>query len=363
MTTPSISVIVPAYNAADTILEALDSILRQTVLPSEVIVIDDVSSDNTADVVEGYIAEKQAAASPSIKLIQQEQNGGPAAARNAGIAASSGEWVAFLDGDDVWLPQRLEAQRQVAARHPDAALICSPTLPLDENHFADSGADQERAAQDCTAPPPGAAQDCVSQPKCSARLHLAARPKGGNAHSVLRTAGEVQPRATPLTLEDFIYENPVATSTVLIRRDALDATNGFDKAFRGPEDYDLWLRVVASFQAIKTTEPLSLYRHVQGSLSMDDRTFLPQVIAVLKKAFSKGGALEAYADCKRRAYAEKYSSASWMAFDRGARMAALRHLAKSYATYIRRIEPEERDPLLRIKLLLLYLGLRPRTKG
>ncbi len=368
MATPSISVVIPAYNASATICAALDSVCSQTVLPSEVIVVDDVSSDETSSVVRQYIADREGAA-PLVGLIEQKTNGGPAAARNAGIEASHGEWIAFLDGDDCWLPHRLEIQLGIASEHPNAALICSPTLPLKE--------DAQSVARGCTSQP-GEARNAT----CSAALYGAARPVGGNTHSVLRTAGEVQPRATPdgsifppeagdeegpratpITLEDFIYANPVATSTVLVKRDALQKTGGFDEQFRGPEDYDLWLRIVESHGALKTSEPLSLYRHVPGSLSMDDRTFLPQVIAVLEKAFSAGGALENYAERRRRAYAEKYSSASWMAFNRGARFVALRHLTKSYATYIRRILPEERDPLLRLKLLLLYLGLRPRTKS
>jgi glycosyltransferase involved in cell wall biosynthesis len=319
MIPPSISVVIPAYNASQTICVALDSVCKQTLLPVEIIVVDDVSSDDTCAIVQQYIDSVATTCGIRITLLQQTTNSGPASARNAGIAASSSEWIAFLDGDDQWLQHKLEVQLLVLQANPTVSLICSPTLPLDGDHA----------------------------PKCS---------------TVQSRVPLDRSRATLLTLENFIYTNPVATSTVLVKREALQKTGGFDEQFRGPEDYDLWLRIVASHEVMKTTEPLSLYRHVPGSLSMDDRTFLPQVLAVLKKAFAPGGALEPYAGQRRRAYAEKYSSASWMAFNRDARPVALRHLVKSYLTYAWKILPEERDPFLRIKLLLLYLGVRPRTK-
>jgi len=312
MKPPTISVVIPAYNAAETICAALDSVCSQTTAPDEVVVVDDLSRDTTCDVVREYINAMPEACRGRVSLVQQEENRGPAAARNRGISATNGKWVAFLDGDDVWLPYRIETQMQISQASPKASLICSPTLPLSP------------AAS--TSPPPPS------------------------------------PGFSALSLEDFIYANPVATSTVLIKRDALDATGGFDEQFRGPEDYDLWLRVMVHHGAVIAEAPLSLYRHVPGSLSMDDRTFLPQVIAVLEKAFAPGGALERYANCKRRAFAEKYSSASWMAFNRGDRPAALRQLIRSFRTHIKRIEPETRDPLLRVKLLLLYLGIYTGSK-
>jgi glycosyltransferase involved in cell wall biosynthesis len=309
MTIPSISVVIPAYNASGTIGAAIESATTQTIVPSEIIIIDDMSRDNTCEIVQRYIDDTKDAAHIPILLLQQPTNSGPAAARNAGISAAKGEWIAFLDGDDIWRSQRIEQQLLALQEHKKAALICSPTLPLNEDN---------------------------------ADLPF------NETNSVLYKT---------LSLADFIFTNPVATSTVLVTREALKQTGGFDEQFCGPEDYDLWLRIVARYATIKTTEPLSLYRHVPGSLSMDDRTFLPQVIAVLEKAFSKGGPLEAHAKHKHRAYAEKYSSASWMAFNRNAHMTALRLLTKSFLIYSRKILPEERDPLLRIKLLLRYLRL------
>jgi glycosyltransferase involved in cell wall biosynthesis len=98
---PPISVIIPAYNSASFISVALDSVLAQTHLPDEILVIDDGSTDNTAEVVTAY--------PPPVRLIRQK-NGGPARARNAAAVQAKGEWFAFLDSDDAWRPAKLERQ-------------------------------------------------------------------------------------------------------------------------------------------------------------------------------------------------------------------------------------------------------------
>jgi glycosyltransferase involved in cell wall biosynthesis len=106
----TISVVIPAYNCAAYIGRAIDSVLRQTRLPEEIIVIDDGSSDNTAEVIVAY--------GDKVKLIRQE-NAGASVARNAGIKAAKGNWIAFLDGDDEWLPNKLQLQIEHLNRNPD----------------------------------------------------------------------------------------------------------------------------------------------------------------------------------------------------------------------------------------------------
>lgn len=100
MTQPRVSVIIPAYNAAEYIGEALESVAWQTLTPAEIVVIDDGSTDCTANVA-GAVA--------GVRVIRQ-QNAGVSAARNAAIAASTGEVIAFLDADDIWLPDKLARQ-------------------------------------------------------------------------------------------------------------------------------------------------------------------------------------------------------------------------------------------------------------
>lgn len=306
----SVSVIIPAHNSAATLVEALDSVVRQTRGVQEIIVVDDVSSDDTIRVFEDW--QRTSTGTVETRLLRQTRNTGPAGARNTGIRAASADWIAFLDADDAWLPGRIEAQLNTAATHPAAVLLCGGTIPLDPDH-----------------PPP------------------ATTPAF---------------RVTPLTLDDFIRHNPIATSTVLAWRKALLDIGLFDEQFRGPEDYDLWLRIASRHESLQLETPLSRYRTTVGSLSMDERTFLPQVIAVLHKAFGPGGALAAHPRQRRRAYAEQYSSASWMAFNRGDRPAALRHLLHSWACSLAPVHKERtHDRLLRLKLLMLYLGLKNRN--
>ncbi len=303
----SVSVIIPAHNSAATLVEALDSVLRQTRPVQEIIVVDDASSDNTARVFEDWQCSLTGAV--TARLLRQTRNTGPAGARNNGIRAATGDWIAFLDADDAWLAGRIEAQLNTAATHPSSVLFCGGIIPLDAHHL----------------PPP-------TVPAF---------------------------RVTPLSLDDFIIHNPIATSTVLAWREAILDAGLFDEQFCGPEDYDLWLRIASRHECLQLDVPLSRYRTTVGSLSMDERTFLPQVIAVLSKAFGPGGVLETHPRQRRLAYAEQYSSASWMAFNRGDRRAALRHLLHSWVCSLAPVHKERtHDRLLRMKLLLLYLGLK-----
>jgi hypothetical protein len=122
--------------------------------------------------------------------------------------------------------------------------------------------------------------------------------------------------AQTYTLDDFSLINPVATSTVLVRKEVLEQTGGFDEQFRGPEDYDLWLRVMAIAPVVRLEIPVLLYRHRQGSLSLDDRKFLPQVLKVLKKAYGKGGVF-GHRRGRRRAIAYQWLCGAWSSAERG----------------------------------------------
>lgn len=120
---PRISVIIPAFDAENFIQAALESALAQTLRDIEIIVVDDVSRDRTAAIV-AAVAERD----DRVRLIRQERNGGPSVARNAGIAAASGEWIALLDADDAYEPDRLERMIACADRH--GADIVSDNLLL-----------------------------------------------------------------------------------------------------------------------------------------------------------------------------------------------------------------------------------------
>ena len=127
----------------------------------------------------------------------------------------------------------------------------------------------------------------------------------------------------------------VATSTVMVKKAVLKDVGGFDEQFRGPEDYDLWMSIAARSKeqgaesiAIMNA-PLTYYRERAGSLSMDDRTFLPEVLRVLDKAFAEDGALSEMPHMQSKATARQYWHASLMASSRGDRGQALKYLSKS----------------------------------
>ena len=132
----SISVVIPAWNAARHIGDAVDSILSQSAAPDEIIVVDDGSTDNTAECVRKFGSR--------VTLIAQS-NAGVAAARNRGIAAAQGEAIALLDADDLMAPRRIELQRAVLAQDPDCAIALGKQLTF--------RSEQERLALDSKVDP------------------------------------------------------------------------------------------------------------------------------------------------------------------------------------------------------------------
>ena len=114
-----VSVIIPAYNASATITRALDSVKAQTLQPSEVIIVNDGSSDNTSAVIQNYIKSTAL----NIILIETE-NGGPSKARNTAIQRAEGDWLAFLDADDIWNnSDKLLLQSKLVEKYPDTVLV------------------------------------------------------------------------------------------------------------------------------------------------------------------------------------------------------------------------------------------------
>ena len=120
---PKVSVIIPVYNGAATIGRALASVWAQTFTDYEIVVVNDGSTDDTASVLAGY--------GDRIHTIFQS-NSGPSAARNAGVSASSGEYLAFLDDDDEWMPRKLELSIPVLEREPDCVLVYTRAFKLDQ---------------------------------------------------------------------------------------------------------------------------------------------------------------------------------------------------------------------------------------
>lgn len=185
----SISVVIPVHNRADICIEALRSVYAQTVPSLEVIVVNDGSSDDMQPV-------RELLSSRGGQYLVQEQRG-VSAARNAGVACATGEWIAFLDSDDLWLPAKLEEQLALHQRDPELV-------------FSQTG---ERWIRNGRPVP----QRAFQAPAC----------------------GESFARSLELCC--------ISASAVMIRKDVLLEVGGFDESFPVCEDYDLWLRLTRRY--------------------------------------------------------------------------------------------------------------------
>ena len=131
-----ISVVIPLYNKAQSIRKTLDSVLAQTYKDFEIVVVDDGSTDGSANIAEAMLRECKVYGAECRGKVIRKANGGVSSARNAGISAAKGEYVAFLDGDDLWHPEYLETLHQLIVDDPDAvvygigcATICGDKMP------------------------------------------------------------------------------------------------------------------------------------------------------------------------------------------------------------------------------------------
>lgn len=127
MSFPLVSVIIPAYNAESFIEETLDSVVAQTYRPIEIIIVDDGSADGTSEVIKKYTTDitDQTDSTDITVIYIHQQNSGPSAARNAGIMAASGEYVAFLDADDLWAADKLERQMELFRKDIELDIVCA----------------------------------------------------------------------------------------------------------------------------------------------------------------------------------------------------------------------------------------------
>ncbi len=210
-----ISVIIPAYNRAEFLQEALNSVLNQSLSVREIIVVDDGSTDNTAEVVTDF--------DEPVQYFPQD-NAGAGAARNAGLAQAVGRYVAFLDSDDWWQPEHLEALHDACEKDSMVGLAYCGKQTVDS--------------------------------------------KGGALHD------EYQQTTFP---SGWIFANLFSanyissTSCVFGRREVLLAAGGFPTArvFRNAEDYDLWLRVAAAHPIAGLPTTTVVYRRHEGNLTRD----------------------------------------------------------------------------------------------
>jgi glycosyltransferase involved in cell wall biosynthesis len=248
--TPLVSVVIPAYNEADTVPDAIRSALAQSVTDLEVIVIDDGSEDDTAEAARSI-------ADPRITVLTQH-NQGVCVARNAGIAAARGTYVAFLDADDIWLPRKLERQLDYLDHHPDVTAVQAGVMFVDGDRNV---------------------------------LHV----------EPCRTS------ADPL-MDTLMFKNlPAFPTTVMIRRDKLEQIGGFDTSLVILEDWNMAIEASRHCRLASIEEPLALYRVHPGNRSRDLSIHVEPGFIVLDRLFGDPSLPERVLARKRQIYARFFT--------------------------------------------------------
>jgi glycosyltransferase involved in cell wall biosynthesis len=216
-----VSAVIPAYNAAKFIGRAIGSVLSQSFPPSEIIVVDDGSTDDTEAVVAAFGSRVRYFRTP---------NSGPAAARNLGIRVSSGKYIAFLDADDWWLPHKIETQIKILSRNDNISFVCADWFNGQTGTEAPTSVLSSYKAWEQTA-----------------------------------------------NFDLMLCENFALTSTVVLERDKLLKLGLFLETLRGAEDRHLWLRLLATGDAFVCKEILVFRRLHPGNTTATLAFFKSQV--------------------------------------------------------------------------------------
>jgi glycosyltransferase involved in cell wall biosynthesis len=225
---PKISVIIPVYNGEKTIQKTIESVLKQTWQDFELIVINDGSQDATLEVLSSI-------QDPRLRILSYS-NAGLASSRNRGITEATGEYISFLDADDLWTSDKLEAQFQALQENPEAMVAYSWTDYIDESsQFLHSG------------------------------RHIT---MNGNVYQHL--------------LVNNFLENG---SNPLIRKQALNQVGGFDSSINSVADWDMWVRLAALYQFVAVPLPQILYRVSAHSMSSQIKNQERECLKFIEKAF------------------------------------------------------------------------------
>jgi glycosyltransferase involved in cell wall biosynthesis len=211
---PLVSVIIPAYNAEKYIGEAVRSVVMQAFADIEIIVVDDGSTDGTVEAVRPYTDNV------AVRIIRQD-NSGPSKARNKGIRAARGEYCAFLDSDDLMMPDRLRLQADLLKERKDIGLVYTDLMTFDAMGIV------HRSKKEFATP----------------------------------HAGTV--------LDKLLIENFITTSTVMVRTDCFEEAGYFDEGIKHSEDYKMWLHIAEKYAVGYVDLPLVKYRYHPNSLSED----------------------------------------------------------------------------------------------
>ncbi len=228
---PLVSVVLPTYNCAEFLPDSIGSVLSQTYRTYEVIVVDDGSTDVTKEALRPFLDK--------IRYVDLGQNKGLPAARNTGIQLSRGEYIAFLDADDHWLPEKLKKNVECFQAHPEVGMVYSRHINVDES----------------------------------------GRPLGESAKRRLHS-GNVFTRL-------FSDQNFILTSSVMVRKNVFETAGLFDERLVNCQDWDMFLRIAFSYKVAGIYEPLVQYRHNSRSLSKNRNNVLKYQKMVIDKIYTE----------------------------------------------------------------------------
>ncbi len=300
-----VSVVIPAYNYAHFLPDAINSALSQSYPKVEVIVIDDGSTDTTPEVAAKY--------GDRIRYIRK-QNAGLPAARNTGIQNASYPFIGFLDADDQWKPDFLErAMTRFSELPEEFGLVAAQAIYIDEH---------------------------------------------GKEFDLKSLAWAVHGR---MDHRDILLKTRFSPSAVVARKSALEAAGLFDESLRSSEDRDMWIRVGAKFPLFLQSDRLAVIRRHRTSMSRNAGRMKANIHRVLDKSKTNGLVPANDSGFWRRARAFMYFQTAWMYYEQGERLAALRDLALSWLWWPVFADPNllNEPKLFRLRTCRHFLFCRP----
>ena len=223
---PTVSVIIHTYNNEKFIAETVESVLNQTYKDYEIIVVDDGSVDGTRDALMPYMQKIR---------YHYKENGGIASAKNAGISLSETEFVAFLDHDDLWVPDKLQLQMEHFNENPQIGLVYAKYTSFRDGK------------------------------------ELRTKPENGYSGWIFK---------------ELLSKSFIQTSTVVVKRECLDAVGPYDETFSLGDEYDMFLRIARKFQCGFVDKGLTRYRVHDTNASNNDFLFDNENLGVYKKIYN-----------------------------------------------------------------------------
>jgi glycosyltransferase involved in cell wall biosynthesis len=247
--TIEVSVIIPTYNSAHYLPTTIDSVLAQTVKNIEILVVDDGSTDNTAEVLNGYDGAR-------VRYLPK-QNGGVSTARNHGIENAAGKYVAFLDADDIWHPQKLEKQLKALGDRPDCQASYTSLRKVTDD---------------------------------------------------LEPLGVIEVQRNDSLIEDLLLVGNVvgSPSSIICLRRLFEKTGGFDPLLSQCADWDMWIRLAIETDFAQVREPLVDYRIHASNMSKNAALLEKDSVLLMEKTFALPNLPASVKDKKSQALAKHY---------------------------------------------------------